>query len=389
MQSRTIVRTAVCAGLSLAGLSISISAAAAEPVRIGLMLPSSGTFASLGNSVTEGFKLAIAEQGGSISGRRVEYVSVDDESNPARAIENANKLINRDHVDVLIGSVHSGVALAMAKVARDNNVIMIIPNAGADELTDRQCSRNVFRTSFSNWQPGFATGKLLAEKYKTAVTITWKYAAGEESVAGFKEAFEKGGGKILKELWVPFPNVEFQSLLTEVAGLKPDAVYVFFGGAGAVKFTKDYEAAGLKSKIPLSGAFITEGTLAAQGSSAQGLQTALHYADGIKTPVNQRFIASYKKAYGTTPDVFAVQGYDAAQLYIAGLKAVDGDASKRDQIIKAMSAAKLDSPRGPVSFSKSHNPIQNMYLREARGTENVMTGVVMEALDQPSPNCKM
>jgi len=389
MQSKSIVRATACAALSISGWFISTSVLAAEPVRIGLMLPASGTFASLGKSIDEGFRLAIAEHGGTISGRRVEYVSLDDESNPSRAVENASRLINRDRVDVLVGSVHSGVALAMAKVARDNNVIMIVPNAGADELTDSQCSRNVFRTSFSNWQPGFATGKLLAGKHKTAVTITWKYAAGQESVAGFKEAFEKGGGKVLKELWVPFPNVEFQALLTEVAALKPDAVYVFFGGAGAVKFTKDYEAAGLKGKIPLSGAFVTEGTLAAQGSSAQGLQTVLHYADGIDTPTNQRFISAYKKAYGSVPDVFAVQGYDAAQLYVAGLKAVDGDLSKRDQIIKAMSAAKLDSPRGPVTFSRSHNPIQNMYLRNVKGTENVLAGVVIEALEQPAPSCKL
>ncbi|MCV4803188.1 ABC transporter substrate-binding protein, partial [Escherichia coli] len=72
-------------------------------------------------------------------------------------------------------------------------------------------------------------------KHKTAVTLTWKYAAGEESVRGFKEGFESKGGKVLKELYLPFPNVEFQALLTEIAALKPDAVYVFFAGGGAVK----------------------------------------------------------------------------------------------------------------------------------------------------------
>ena len=229
----------------------------------------------------------------------------------------------------------------------------------------------------------------MAEKHKTAVSISWKYSGGTESVAGFKEAFEKGGGKVLKDLSLPFPSVEFQSLLTELAGIKPDAAYAFVAGAGQVKFTKDYESAGLKGKIPLYGAFITEATLAEQGSWGQGLQTVLHYADGIKTPTNLRFIAAHKKAYGVTPDVFSVQGYDAAQLYIVGVNAVNGDLTKRAEMIKAMAAAKLDSPRGPVTFSKSHNPIQNMYLREARGTENVMIRTVIEALDQPAPDCKM
>ena len=367
------------------------AAHATDKLRIGLMLPYSGTFTELGKSITNGFKLAISEQGPLLAGREVEYLTVDDESDPAKATDNANKLVKRDKVDVMVGTVHSGVALAMAKVARDTKTLMIIPNAGADDLTDSLCSPNIFRTSFSNWQPGYATGRLMAEKHKTAVAISWKYAAGNESVAGFKEAFEKAGGKVLKELSLPFPNVEFQPLLTELAGIKPDAVYVFVAGAGQVKFTKDYEAAGLKGKIALYGAFITEGTLAAQGTSAQGLQTVLHYADGINTPTNQRFIAAYKKAYnGATPDVFAVQGYDAAQLFIAGVKAAGGDVSgKRTEMLKAMSAAKLDSPRGPLSFNAAHNPIHNLYLREAKGTENVMQRVVVPALDQPAPNCKV
>ncbi len=114
---------------------------------------------------------------------------------------------------MLVGTVHSGVALAMSKVARDNNTLLIIPNAGADEITGPLCAANVFRVSFSNSQLGIAMGQVMAEqKKKTAVTITWKYAAGEESIGGFKEAFEKGGGKVVKELFLPFPQVEFQPL---------------------------------------------------------------------------------------------------------------------------------------------------------------------------------
>src|SRR4029077_3115964 len=140
-----------------------------------------------------------------------------------------------------------------------------------------------------------------------AMTITWKYAAGDESVAGFKEGFEKGGGKVLKQLTVPFPNVEFQALLTEIAATKPDAVYTFFAGGGAVKFVKDYAAAGLKDRIPLYGpGFLTDGTLEAQGADAQGLLTALHYGDGLDNPRDKAFRAAYAKAYGTQPDVYAV-----------------------------------------------------------------------------------
>ena len=366
----------------------SVGAYAADDVKVGLMLPYSGTFAELGQNITNGFKLAIDQKGGKIAGRTIEYVELDDESAPAKANENANKLIRRDNVDVLVGTVHSGVALTMARVAKNTGALMIIPNAGANELTGALCSPNIFRASFSNWQAGYAVGALMAQKHKTAVSLAWNYAAGDEQTAGFKEAFEAGGGKVLKHLSLPFPNTEFQPLLTEIATLQPDAVYAFVAGAAQVKLTKDYEASGLKDKIPLYGAFLTEGTLEAQGSSAQGMLTALHYADGLDNPKNQALIEAYKKAHGETPDVFAVQGYDSAQLFIAGLEAVNGDTSKKEDMIRAMENAKLDSPRGPLSFSKSHNPVMNMYIREARGDQNVMVGIAVEALADPSPDCK-
>ena len=381
--------TRTAAALAIASAGAASNAQSSAPVRVGLMLPSSGTFADLGKGVTNGFKLYVNEQGGKLGGRPVEYLAVDDESDPSKANENANKLVKRDKVDVLVGTIHSGVATTMAKVARETGTIMIVPNAGANEITGASCAPNVFRTSFSNWQPGYASGLLAGKKHKTAVTISWKYAAGDESVRGFREGFEKSGGKVLKDLSLPFPNVEFQPLLTELATIKPEASYVFVAGAGQVKFVKDYAAAGLKNTIPLYGAFITEGTLAAQGEAASGLQTVLHYADGLKNAKNDTFMAAYKKAYSTAPDVFAVQGYDAAQLYDVGLKAAKGDTSKKTEMINAMASAKLNSPRGPLSFSKSHNPVQDYYVRVARGNENVMTDVIVKGLVDPSPDCKL
>ncbi len=381
------VAAMVAAGVLLPGGS----ALAQGKLKVGLMLPYTGTYAALGNAITNGFKLAVAENGGKVAGRDIDYFTVDDESDPAKAPENANKLIKRDQVDVLVGTVHSGVALAMAKVARDNNTLLIIPNAGADDITGPLCAANIFRTSFSNSQPGIAMGKVMAEqKKKTAVTLTWDYAAGKESVGGFKEAFEAGGGKVVKELFLPFPQVEFQSYLTEIAALKPDVVYVFFAGGGAVKFVKDYAAAGLPKTIPLVGpGFLTDGTLEAQGEAAQGLLTTLHYGDGLKNPKNDAFRAAYTKAYKIEPDVYAVQGYDAAQLLIVGMNAVKGDVSKRAEMVKAMEGAKLDSPRGSLALSKGHNPIHDIYLRKVEGKENKVVGVAVKNLTDPPRGCKL
>jgi branched-chain amino acid transport system substrate-binding protein len=253
------------------------------------------------------------------------------------------------------------------------------------------CAENIFRSSFSNWQPGYAMGEVAAKKgMKKAVTITWKYAAGDESVGGFKEAFEKGGGQVVKELSLPFPNVEFQPLLTEIASLRPDVVYTFFAGGGAVKFVKDYAAAGLKKSIPLYGAgFITDGTLEAQGADADGLLTTLHYGDGLDNPKDKAFRASYEKSYKVAPDVYAVQGYDAAQMLAIGLNATKGDVSRKAEFAKAVTAAKIDSPRGVFTIGASHNPVQDIYLRQVIGKENKVIGIAVKALADPSLGCRM
>jgi len=385
---------AIAAAVMAAGALVAASPALSQQqgkLKVGLMLPYTGTYAALGTAITNGFKLAIEENGGKVAGREIEYFVVDDESDPAKAPENANKLIKRDNVDVMVGTVHSGVALAMSKLARDNNTLLIIPNAGADDITGPLCAANVFRTSFSNSQMGIAMGKVMADqKKKTAVTITWKYSAGEESIGGFKETFEAGGGKVVKELFLPFPQVEFQPLLTEIAALKPDVVYAFFAGSGAVKFVKDYAAAGLNKTIPLVGpGFLTDGTLEAQGEAAQGMLTTLHYADGLNNPKNNAFRATYMKAYKVEPDVYAMQGYDAAQLLIVGMNAVKGDTAKRAELVAAMGAAKLDSPRGSLALNKGHNPIHDIYLRKVEGKENKYVSVAIKNLTDPPRGCKL
>ena len=391
---RTVLSSTL--GLVLATLALSpMTVAQAQPaqpkLKVGLMLPYTGTFAALGTAIENGFRLHVAEHGGKIGGREVEYFKVDDESDPSKATDNVNKLVKRDAVDVLVGSVHSGVAMAMAKVAKDTGTLLFVPNAGAEAVTGTMCAINIFRSSFSNWQPGYAMGEVVAKKgAKKVVTITWKYAAGDESVKGFKEAFEKGGGTVVKELSLPFPGVEFQALLTEIAATKPDAVYTFFAGGGAVKFVKDYAAAGLKKSIPLYGSgFLTDGTLDAQGDAADGILTALHYGDNLATPRDNAFRLAYAKAYKLQPDVYAVQGYDAALMLAIGLNAVKGDVSKKAEIAAVLEKTKIDSPRGAFSLSKAHNPVQDFYLRQVVGKENKVIGVASKSLADPARGCRM
>jgi len=384
------LRTALAAGLTTLTLSTPVLATD-EPVRVGIMLPFSGVYAALGDATRNGLKMALQEKASELHGRQIEYIEIDTEARPERAPEIASSLLDRSQADFIVGPVHSGVAMGMLKVLRGKDTVMIVPNAGAGPVTGPLCAPNVFRTSFSSWQPSYPMGKVALEKgYKNVVTMSWNYGMGRESLDAFEESFTAGGGEIVKQILVPFPQTEFQSYLSEIASLKPDAVFVFFAGGGAVKFVKDYDALGLKGKIPLLGSgFLTEGTTAAQGESAEGVMTTLHYADTLDNELNTRFRASYKEQFGKPSDLYAVQGYDTGLLIANALIQLKGDISDRDALIKTMANTTIKSPRGDFTFSRAHNPVQNIYLRTVENGENRVVSIASPMLEDPARGCKL
>jgi branched-chain amino acid transport system substrate-binding protein len=393
---RSFLKSSAAAGGAIAAASFiptRFAVGAGAPIKVGILLPYSGTYAMLGNSITDAFKLRIEQNGGMIAGREIEYVPIDSEMSVPKAPNNTNKLVSKDKVDFVVGPVHSGIAAVMAKIVGKRKApIMIVPNAGSNAVTGPLCAPNIFRTSFSNWQAAYPGGKMMAnDGHKTAVTISWKYGAGRQMMDAGAESFVAAGGKIIKDIEVPFPDVEFQAHLSEIASLQPDAVFSFFSGGGAVKFVKEFAAAGLKDNIALYGpGFLTEGVNKAQGAAAEGIKTSLHYVTGLDNPANKAFTAAYTKAYGKGPNVFSVQGWDAAELMIMGLNAVKGDTSATAQMIDAMAAAELkDSPRGAWRMSKAHNPIQNIYAREVVNGDHKILGIAAADLEDRATGCKM
>jgi len=387
---KSSVATAGLAATSVLGPAPFAIGAQAK-VKVGILLPYTGTYAKLGTNIRNAMMLRFSEADNKLGGRPIEFVDIDSEANPAKAQQLTDKLIKKENVDFLVGPVHSVVGMAMAKIARGDGPITVIPNAGANQLTGSLCAPNIFRTSFSSYQMGFPGGPaMLEDGHKRVVLMYWNYGFGKQVAAAFKESFLPAGGTIVKEIPTPFPKVDFQAYLTELAALKPDAVYTFYAGGGAVKFVKDYAAAGLKDSIKLYGAgFLTEGLGAAQGAAAEGVRTVLHYADTLDNPANQSFREAFKKSTGDNADVYAVQGYDAGELILRGMNAVKGDTGARAEMISAMETSEIDSPRGKLRFSKSHNPIHDIYLREVINGENRVVRVAAEDQDDPAEGCSM
>ncbi|PHS01138.1 MAG: ABC transporter permease [Leeuwenhoekiella sp.] len=366
--------------------------AADDPIKVGVLLPFVGTYAHIGNGIERGLRLAIEEQGGGkLGGRDVEYVTVDSEMNPGRSVTNAQKLISGEQVDVVVGPVHSGVAMGLLKVARRDGTPVILPNAALNAATRELCAPHIFRTSFSMWQNGYSTGQSAwDEGHKKVITLTWDYSAGKELMDAFGEAYTKAGGEVVGDLWVPFPNVEFQHHIAEIARVKPDAVYVYFAGGAATKFIKEYHASGLDDTIPLMGPGFLTDSLEGIEEAAEGIKTTLFYTDTLANPYNKAFREAYKARFNEEADIYAVQGYDSGTLLVRSVEAVNGKVEDRKSWIEAMENVTFESsPRGPWSFSEAHNPVQDYYLLEVRNGKNEVLGLAVPSLADPATGCSM
>src|SRR5262249_52702141 len=158
------------------------------------MLPYTGTYAALGVAIENGFRLYVGEQGGKLGGGELAVGKAGDESDPRKATANVNKPTKRDNARGNGRTLHSRLRFAMATAAKDNGPVRIVPHARAHAGPGGVCPNHIFRSSFSNWQPAYAMGEVAAKRgARTAVTRSWKYPAGDESVKGCRQAFEKGG----------------------------------------------------------------------------------------------------------------------------------------------------------------------------------------------------
>jgi branched-chain amino acid transport system substrate-binding protein len=359
-----------------------------RPVKVGLVIPQSGVYAPLGEDMKAGWDLWLEQHGGKLGGRAVETVVVDEGEGPDTGVPAVQKVLQQDRVDSVVGIVNSATALGSVEVVNSAKKLLIVANAGADALTGS--SKYIWRTSFTNGQVAYAVGKHVAstpEGKKGVYAMAADYAAGEEAIAGFKKGFEEAGGEIVGEAKTPFGTTQdFQPFLAKARSADPGAVFVFYAGAEAVSFVKQYREFGLSERAALYGSgFLTEGgVLTAQGGAAEGVRTALHYATAIDNEANKSFVEAYEAKTGKPPTVYALQAWDAASVLDRAVKAaggLDGDAL-------AGALGKVgeisDSPRGPWTFEQQ-SPLQEMYLREVRTEGDAVTNAVVETLGRVPP----
>jgi branched-chain amino acid transport system substrate-binding protein len=368
-------------------------AAAAEKVKIGFIATFSGPIGVIGQHMIDGFTLGIEHAGGKLGGLPVEVVKEDDQLKPDVGLQVAKKLLERDRVDVVVGTVFSNVMMAIYKPIVDARVFLIGSNAGPSPIAGAQCSPWFFSVSWQNDQPHEAMGKHVQDKgVKRVYLMAPNYQAGKDALAGFKRYFK---GEVVGEVYTQINQTDYSAELAQLRAAKPDALYTFHPGGLGVNFVKQYAQAGLMSEVPFFSAFtIDETTLKAQGDAAVGTFGTAFWSADLKNPANERFVAEFRKKFGYEPSTYSAQSYDAALLLDAGIKAVGGKIEDKESLRAAFRKADFRSVRGAFKYNTNHFPIQNFYLRqvvkEGADLKLVSRGLVFsEHADVYAKDCKM
>ncbi len=346
------------------------------PVKIGFIHTDSGPFAQPGADMRDGFLLYWGEIGNRAGGRAVEILTEGNATNKVdEGLTKARKLVERDNVHILAGVIETPIAYAIAPYVTERKVPFLITNAGGDEVTQRRASPYVFRANFSNSDSSHPLGEWAYKQgYREMVLMAMDFGAGYEQIGGVARAFIDAGGRVIQEIYSPLGTPDFAPYLTRV---RRDAhvVAVFYAGADALRFVRQYAEYGLKGRIPLIGkGFLTEeDILARQAADAVGIVTALHWSAALDTPQNKRFLAAYGAKYKRLPSVYAEQGYVGAQMVAKALDAIKGNIENQQAFLSALAKVEIDAPRGKVKLDSYHNPIHPIHIRkvEARGNEYV------------------
>ncbi len=375
------------AALSLPAVLSACGAGASGPVKIGVLLPYSDIYAVLGESITEAMMMYFEEVGNEAGGRAIEIITEDTEISTDVAQQKAIKLVEQDEVDLVAGIVSSGVLLGLRDYFHDNKKLLICANAGANAISRGAKTPYIWRTSFSNWQPNWPLGTWAYENVAQKVFISAPdYGAGHDMVSAFSNSFQAMGGEILGTQLTPFPNMgDPAPFITEIQSNDPPMVFCFYSGGAAVTFVQAYGEFGLTGNIPLvaAGFTVEQDVLPAQGKSALGTYSGLHWALPLDNPENKMFTEAFKERTGNEGNVFAVQGYDTGRVIVEMLNALEGDTSDVNAMIEVLSDVSFTGPRGPFKLDgNSQNPAQHIYVREVQEVGGELQNIVLADLGE-------
>ena len=377
LKSLAVILTAVFVAPLLAPTPLP---AQSGPFKIGMLAPLTGPFAQTGKDMVNGTELYLDEIGRQVSGRKIELILEDDEAQPATALNKSRKLVEQDKVHVLTGGQLASIGYALQPYIDAQKIPATYPVIASDDITQRKPAKWIVRTGWSTSQPmhPFADWVLKNTKYRKVAAIGMDYAFGYETIGGFQQVFEDGGGQIVQKIWTPLNTNDFAPFLAQLRR-DADAVLALFVGRLALQFTKQYQEAGLKDKLPLLGGGTTtdESALPQMGDEAIGIITALHYSQALDNPANQKFAKAFEAKAGKMASYYSEAAYTNARWIVEAAKLAAGKVEDRDAMLAALRKVTLkDSPRGPLSIDDYNSVIQNVYIRKVERRDRLQNTVI-------------
>lgn len=379
---RKVFTMATVALLSLslvAGCGTTAAPKSSEVIKVGGDLELSGGTAMFGQSAEKAIKLAFDQQnskGGVLDGKKLEYVSSDNKSDPGESTVSATKLATQDKVIAILGPMTSGNTLAAAQVVTDQKVPLITPTGTADTVTVEkgQLKPWIFRACFIDPFQGqvaanFATDNLKVKK--AAIFIDQKGDYSKGLATAFEENFKKAGGEIVdKEQYVAGSDKDFRATLTRIKAANPDVVFVpgYYQEVGLiVKQAREME---MKQAF-LGGDGWGSPQLVDVAGKAPLENTYYVNHGAMDDPGMAQFSKDFKAKYNADPDTFAALGYDAANLLI---KAIESAGSTDGEKVRSA----LENTKGFQGVSgmltvdpKTHNPVKSAAILQFKDGKSV------------------
>jgi len=358
------------------------------PVQVGLLLPVTGVQAANGKDMVNGFQLFLDEQGGKLAGREVKVIIEDDESRPATGLTKLRGMVEGQGIHVLIGPLSAAVGYALRDYIESKKFPAIYPIVSGEDITQRKRTPYIVRPGWASAQPSHPFGKWAYDnlKYRRIAMIGFDFAFGWEVAGGFQRTFEEAGGQVVQKLWSPLGTSDFGPYIAQLKR-DVDAVYAVFSGADALRFAKQYEDAGLKTRLPLigGGTFTDEHVLRTMGDEALGVITALHYSAALNNPVNRKFVQAYETKFKQAPSYYSEGTYVAGLQLKRALEAIGGEAENGERLVAALRKVELaDTPRGSIRFDDYGNPIQNIYVRKVERVSGRLQNTVIHTFEKVS-----
>jgi len=362
------------------------------PIRIGLLAPLTGTAASSGRELVDGWNLYWEQNGYELNKRQIQIIVEDDASSPDTALQKARRLVQQRNVHMLVGNVLANTGLAVAEFAKGTGTPYFTPVVAADNLTQRARIPNVLRVA------GFAASQMtrpladwcLKQGYRRVVTLGQDYTFGHEQAGGFIQNFTQGGGALAGQLWHPINTSDFSPYLSRVVSFSPDVVLAIETGADSARLLQQWNNFGMRQQFPL----VTSQNTVDQSiirnlrpAECEGIVSSAHYAEGAQDPSVANFVKSYEAAYKLIPAIFAAEGFTAALWIASAIAQTQGAVENTPAFLQTIMQTRIpDSPLGKnLHMDDYGNPIYNIYIRQVtRRQDGKLVNTVIDTYPEVS-----